>query len=105
MIEDRRTSSPVVKLFKTKKYWSISDFDKGNRHPWLIFMQKSYRAIDLCLRSILYRQVKERTKETKCIMVNRVELELAGRTLSLETGKVAKQADAAVWVQYGDTVI
>lgn len=38
-------------------------------------------------------------------MVHRVELELAGRTLSLETGKVAKQADAAVWVQYGDTVI
>lgn len=38
-------------------------------------------------------------------MVHRVELELAGRTLSLETGKVAKQADAAVWVEYGETVI
>lgn len=38
-------------------------------------------------------------------MVNRVELELAGRTLSLETGKVAKQADSSVWVQYGDSVI
>jgi hypothetical protein len=38
-------------------------------------------------------------------MVHRVELELAGRTLSIETGKVAKQADAAVWVQYGETII
>ncbi len=38
-------------------------------------------------------------------MVHRVELELAGRTLSLETGKVAKQADSSVWVQYGESVI
>ncbi len=38
-------------------------------------------------------------------MVNRVECELAGRTLILETGKVAKQADSSVWVQYGETVI
>lgn len=38
-------------------------------------------------------------------MVHRVELELAGRILSIETGKLAKQADAAVWVQYGDTVV
>ena len=35
----------------------------------------------------------------------RVEREIAGRRLSLETGKVAKQADAAVWAQYGDTVV
>ena len=38
-------------------------------------------------------------------MAHRVELELAGRTLTLETGKVAKQADSSVWVQYGETVI
>jgi len=35
----------------------------------------------------------------------RVELELAGRTLSIETGKIAKQADGAVMVRYGDTVV
>ena len=35
----------------------------------------------------------------------RVEREIGGRTLSLSTGKVAKQAHAAVWVQYGDTVV
>lgn len=28
-----------------------------------------------------------------------------GRNLSIKTGKVAKQADAAVWVQYGETVV
>ncbi len=38
-------------------------------------------------------------------MAHRVELELAGRTLSLETGRVAKQADSSVWVQYGESVI
>ena len=35
----------------------------------------------------------------------RVEMELGGRTLSIETGKVAKQADGAVIVQYGETVV
>ena len=37
--------------------------------------------------------------------VLRVEKEIAGRTLSLETGRVAKQAHGAVWVRYGDTVV
>jgi polyribonucleotide nucleotidyltransferase len=35
----------------------------------------------------------------------RVEKEIAGRTLSIETGKIARQADAAVVVQYGETVV
>jgi len=35
----------------------------------------------------------------------RVEKEIAGRTLLLETGKLAHQADGAVWVQYGETVV
>jgi len=34
-----------------------------------------------------------------------VERELAGRTLRIETGKVAKQAGGAVWVYQGDTVV
>jgi polyribonucleotide nucleotidyltransferase len=34
-----------------------------------------------------------------------VEREIAGRRLSIETGKVARQADAATWVQYGDTIV
>ncbi|MGH2613617.1 MAG: polyribonucleotide nucleotidyltransferase [Thermomicrobiales bacterium] len=37
--------------------------------------------------------------------VFRVEMELAGRTLSLETGLIAQQADGAVVVRYGDTTV
>src|SRR5688572_1182958 len=35
----------------------------------------------------------------------RAEMDRGGRTLSIETGKVAKQADGAVWVQYGETIV
>jgi len=38
-------------------------------------------------------------------MMKRVEREWAGRPLSLETEKVAKQADGAILVQYGETVV
>lgn len=37
--------------------------------------------------------------------MNRIEMELGGRTLVMETGLLAKQANAAVKVQYGDTVV
>jgi len=37
--------------------------------------------------------------------VERVEVELGGRTLTIETGKMAKQADGAVTVQLGETVV
>ena len=37
--------------------------------------------------------------------VHKIDIELAGRTLSLETGRVAGLADGAVLVAYGDTVL
>jgi len=37
--------------------------------------------------------------------VYKVEGEIGGRILSIETGKVARQADGAVTVRYGDTVV
>lgn len=37
--------------------------------------------------------------------IHKVERTWAGRKLILETGKVARQADGAVWVTYGDTVV
>ncbi|MCP4257256.1 MAG: polyribonucleotide nucleotidyltransferase [Planctomycetes bacterium] len=37
--------------------------------------------------------------------VCRVERQIGGRVLSIETGKIAKQADGAVVVQYGDTIV
>src|SRR3954471_20415127 len=36
-------------------------------------------------------------------MIHRVSCEMGGKTLSIETGKLAKQADGAVLVSYGDT--
>ena len=37
--------------------------------------------------------------------VTKVSMELGGRTLTIETGKMAKQADGSVVVQYGETVV
>src|SRR5512144_2677185 len=38
-------------------------------------------------------------------MVHRTEIDLGGRKISLETGKVAKQANGAVVVRSGDSVV
>ncbi len=38
-------------------------------------------------------------------MVKTFEMELAGRPLKVEVGKVAKQANGAVFIQYGDTTL
>lgn len=38
-------------------------------------------------------------------MIHRVEIELAGRTLSLETGRIARQASGSCLVRYADTVV
>ena len=38
-------------------------------------------------------------------MIHVVEVEVAGRMLRLETGRVAKQADGSIWASYGDTVV
>ena len=37
--------------------------------------------------------------------VQKVELEWAGKTLTIETGKIARQADASVVVTYGGTTV
>ena len=36
-------------------------------------------------------------------MIHRVSCEMGGKALTIETGKLAKQADASVYVSYGDT--
>ncbi len=38
-------------------------------------------------------------------MIHAVEIDIAGRMLRLETGRVAKQADGSIWASYGDTVV
>ncbi len=42
---------------------------------------------------------------TKMFNLHRTEVEWAGRTLTLETGKIARQADGAVMVSYGETTV
>ena len=37
--------------------------------------------------------------------MTKLEREIGGRNLSLETGRIAKQANGAVWMQYGETVV
>ena len=38
-------------------------------------------------------------------MVKKVELDFHGRPLSIEVGRLAKQADGAALVRYGETVV
>ena len=38
-------------------------------------------------------------------MIHKLQTELGGRTFSIETGRIAKQANSALWVQHGDTVV
>ena len=37
--------------------------------------------------------------------IHRVEIDWGGRKLKLETGRMARQADAAVYAQYGETSV
>jgi len=38
-------------------------------------------------------------------MSNTINIEIGGRTLSIELGKVGKQADGSALVRYGDTIM
>lgn len=38
-------------------------------------------------------------------MIHRVEAQIAGRTMTLETGRLAQQAEGSVTIRYGDTVL
>jgi polyribonucleotide nucleotidyltransferase len=50
-------------------------------------------------------QIRSEQYEFHGRTVTRVSAEIAGRTLTLETGKLAEQASGAVTVRYGDTVL
>ena len=45
------------------------------------------------------------TKESKMFNVHKESFEWGGRTLTLETGKMARQADGAVLATYGETIV
>ncbi len=48
---------------------------------------------------------REKRKTERMFDIHRVEIEWGGRKLKLETGHMARQADAAVYAQYGETSI
>ncbi len=50
---------------------------------------------------------QDRNEDERRIMfdIHRVEIEWGGRKLKLETGRMARQADAAVFAQYGETSV
>ncbi|MGH7864306.1 MAG: polyribonucleotide nucleotidyltransferase, partial [Candidatus Binataceae bacterium] len=39
------------------------------------------------------------------MMYKKLEIQFAGRTLALETGRIARQAHGSVLARYGDTVV
>jgi len=45
------------------------------------------------------------TKENPMFNVQKESFDWGGRTLTLETGKIARQADGAVLATYGGTVV
>ncbi len=38
-------------------------------------------------------------------MYKKIEVEIGGRTMTVETGKMAKQANGAAVITYGETVV
>ena len=47
----------------------------------------------------------DRLPPEDCSMIKKVELDFHGRPLSIEVGRMAKQADGAALVRYGETVV
>ena len=45
------------------------------------------------------------TKEKPMFNIHKESFEWGGRTLTLETGKIARQADGSVLATYGETVV
>src|SRR5919197_6075289 len=51
------------------------------------------------------RRARPRTSQLEDSVAIKVEAPIGGQTFSLEAGKLAEQADGAVLVRYGDTVV
>src|SRR5947209_11653663 len=49
--------------------------------------------------------MRETERALETLMIQKASIDLGGREFSVEIGKIAKQADGAVVVRYGDTVV
>jgi polyribonucleotide nucleotidyltransferase len=62
----------------------------------------------MCYKTLANQQSEPKSeirKTTDMFDIHRVEIDWGGRKLSLETGHVARQADASVFAQYGETSV
>ena len=67
----------------------------GARPPQLADMQAGAAAIG----------PTRRNERRNMFTIHKQEIEWGGRTLTLETGRIARQADGAVLATYGETVV
>ena len=56
-------------------------------------------------RRVRHREEKQKKEMEEKKMTQRIEKQFAGRTLTMETGRMARQAAGSVLIQFGDTVI
>jgi polyribonucleotide nucleotidyltransferase len=79
----------------------------------LIVTEKSFPGWDceskltyfIALQAHSTRALRNNNKEDYMFNVTKTERQIGGRTLSIETGKIGRQADGTVIVQYGETVV
>ena len=107
-----------IKKFKKDKHSSVGLLKAVNRRKKLLdYLKKnkveSYKNVlsKLNLRKQESKQIElngtERTKRNgnEMFKVYKKEIEVAGKKLSLETGKIARQADGAIIAKCGETVV
>ena len=118
LTEKIETLSTHIKQFKKDKHSSVGLLRAVNRRKKLLeYLKKtkmdSYKNV---LSKLGFKKIKIKidrmngTKRTKrngneMFKVYKKEIEVAGKKISLETGKVARQADGAIIASCGETVI
>ena len=67
--------------------------------------EKDIGGILICFSVVSEPPGQENTLLKENNMYKKFEMELAGRTLQVDVGRVAKQANGAVLMHYGDTTV
>ena len=114
LTEKIETLSKHIKQFKKDKHSSVGLLRAVNRRKKLLeYLKKKNGFLQKCTVEIEFKKIKikidrmERTKRNgnEMFKVYKKEIEVAGKKISLETGKVARQADGAIIASCGETVI
>src|SRR5262245_48665939 len=97
-----RGSSSVWESAASSRHWSAAGASSRCPKAWKMWAGFP-RGSGGDRRS--FRKPRNETRMTQMFQAQRVEIEWAGRKLALEAGKLARQADAAVLAQYGETSV